>query len=142
MTDNCFLCLKPALYLKCPGQICKMKAHKKCWNEYCNQSINNICPVCRCFPKSKTYTTRSKTEYINEIKNYFILINTTPFIYDKKEIAKKMFNFMLENMYFMKNNPPFKSAVKRRLIFFYKNNKWFFAKEMYYKMFNENIPNS
>ena len=145
MTDNCFLCLKSALYLKCPGQICKMKAHKKCWKEYCNQFTTNICPVCRCFPKLNTYRTRSKTqknaeeEYITKIKNYMTIINTSKGNYHKKKIAKKMFNFILENMYFINNHPRFKIAVKGRLIFCYNNNNWLFAKEIYYKMFNEDI---
>ena len=72
-------------------------------------------------------------KFINEIKRL-----KTP--YQKRKRTRKLFTYLLKNIEIIHNNPEFDIVVKNKLIEFYVNDNWNYARNMYKKMFGEQIP--
>ena len=155
MSDNCFLCLNISRTRRCSQ--CLLKARRKCWEQYIRHWRHSnsyhpysrgggiICPQCKKNSKNRRYNTRlhatetNKTRCINTIKNFLNDVDTANGKENKKRIAKELFEYLYQNMWFVRNHRKFERTVRDKLVEFSVHENWAFATEMYMKMFGETI---
>jgi hypothetical protein len=145
--NNCFLCLEPAKYLKCPGNRCKMKAHKKCWEQYTQMFTN--CPCCRytVIPtNARRYNTRStalKTDSVQEIVDRIVVFISANRLSEsfsaQAQAIIDLVNFLRVNKWFLHRYRNCSKGIKVMLRRLYHDKKWSVAEKLYRKLFNENI---
>lgn len=137
--SKCFLCLDISRTRRCKR--CKITAHKHCWKKYnrYHPYKRNNCPQCNIDLRKKYYNTRvdKKQKCIKTIDQYLNDVNIASTKEQKKTIAKKMFEYMYENMWFVNSNKKFKKTVQEKLIELYNIDKWEFALKIYKLMFKD-----
>jgi len=151
MTDKCFLCLSNTRLKMCHQ--CNLVAHRKCWKQYIDNKNKDLiykscveCPQCKVsITFGHKMTTRSmsgfkKTRHVADtIKLFIHKIQRTNGSQNLKLIHIQMFEFMLENMFFIHSHPRFELTVKNKLIEYSTVDNWDYAGYVYEKMFGEPI---
>ena len=150
--DSCFICLENTNIKPCSH--CNLRAHRTCWRDYISMSYktkfeNVSCPICSRNIEQKRHMTRSVTraeqqrstlEIVRHIKGLITLSSNTIGCHNKMEIARELFEYMSNNMKFLHKYPDFDKTVRNKMIEFVNINKWNYPKNMYMKMFGEEIP--
>lgn len=150
MSDNCFLCLNKAKMNMCPANVCKMKCHRKCYEEYIKEqgTANIPCPVCRQVRK-KRYNLRrrvkikivEKDDFITIVKSLLREIETIQGKENKKNVSIKLFDFIVINQWFLNEYIRFRLVVKSKLRELHMTENWRYPNDIHKKLFGEYIEN-
>jgi hypothetical protein len=149
MSDKCFICLSNTRTRSCTQ--CNIKCHRKCWETYVNEYSKTVkpkCPQCKIVLEQKKIMTRSvkrsmdkrlsNKEIVTKVKKLLKKSESINDSHKRQVVAREIFLFLLDNMYFIEENDSFRGVVKEKLIEL-SVSKWDYAKDMYMTMFGEQI---
>jgi hypothetical protein len=109
----------------------------------CNKYIAN-CPQCLTSVRKRPRT-RSNILFIEEeeviciVRNMLCVFASETDIDKKKILAIDMFEYLYLNMSFVNKNQEFETTIRNKLTEFATLDNWDYAREIYFKMFNEHI---
>ena len=147
MTDDCFICLLDSDIKVCHQ--CNIRSHLKCWEKYIENkykidgtSIYVDCPQCRIdiiVKRDMISLSMYEKIFVKIMYNFLNQCVNSYSVNEKKIINIDMFSYILNNMEFVNSHPTFKNEIRKKLVFFYKNQNWGYAGDMYKKIFRESI---
>ena len=168
MSDLCFLCRNNTKNGACTT--CSLKAHKKCWSQYLKHTMNVRqrqglyitslsysndvkCPQCkqtikqpikqpikRMGVKTRSMIKKDKNDVSNIVKDYLNRVDATFSRDNKLLVIIELFEYLYNNMWFIKDNHRFRICVQNKLIEFHKYENWEHASVIYNRMFGTDIP--
>ncbi len=141
MSDLCFICLSNTRIGACTQ--CKLKCHRKCWKEYTDSIGKHVtsrvrCPQCKIIIKRTYIITRSVKKHMifnKRIKSLLVDCDKAKEMPSKKQVIRKIFSYLLDNMNYVNNNTSFKNTIKQKLVEFYTLNDWKYANDVHIQMF-------
>ena len=126
MVNNCVICLNICRTRRC--RICKLYAHKKCWNKFIQYSDISNCPQCKQSLHKKIIKTRSKMEHspsmIITIQNYIDICANAQSRNEREHICKIVYTTLMNNLWFLHRNPAFNIVAKNKLKELIQVNNW------------------
>lgn len=137
MSDNCFLCLNISRTRRCTQ--CKVKAHKSCWEEYTMVDETQRCPQCRATTKRKVYNTRLRENTIRVIRHFLTSIENRVGREQRCDVAKQLFEYLYQNIWFLDNNRLFRNIVKSKLVYLAIDENWEYAKTAHERFFGQTL---
>ena len=130
--SKCFVCLCICRTRRCKQ--CHVLAHNTCWKSFMERSpASHACPQCKLPLYISTRNTRANLtpikyddpcEFISVITNFLTIIKAEKNREKKLKIAKEIFETIIVNSWFLKENPTFKQTVKNKLLEFIYVDDW------------------
>jgi hypothetical protein len=146
MTDSCFLCLMNTKTKQCTR--CNLHVHYKCWKKYLNSFEFNEtkkCPQCkekvRDMPKTRARTharrryLKQKDTFTNHILSQLSKCERVYGRLEKEKILTEIFDYLLDNMDYLLQHKKLNLVVRGKLKELYFQNKWYYAKDIYFRMY-------